>query len=366
MGRPNLRRIAAGESAAALGIAMESPNGFRERLVAFWANHFTVARGKAPYLVGHYVREAIRPHVTGRFEDMLLAVARHPAMIFYLDNQASVGPNSRAGQGGRRGLNENLAREILELHTVTPAARYTQADVTAFAKVITGWSFNGQREPFGFLFRPMAHEPGDKTVMGRIWPEGEEGGVQALAWLARHESTHRHLATKLARHFVADDPPQALIDRLAQAFVRTAGHLPSVYGELVQAPQSWSTQASKLKSPEEFVVSTARLLRIGEALAARSPDAGTAMMGQRIQAAPSPAGWPDRGDEWLGPEAVWKRIEWATRIGDRLGRQIDARERARASLGPWLGEASSLQIERAADGPQALALLLMTPEFQRR
>jgi uncharacterized protein (DUF1800 family) len=176
-GRPQQQRLWRAEASAFLGEALTSAASFRERLVQFWANHFTVARGKVPYFAGHFVREAIRPHVTGHFADMLLAVVRHPAMIAYLDNQASTGPNSRQAQGRAGGLNENLAREILELHTLTPAAGYTQADVTSFARILTGWSIATMRPPYGFIFRAAAHEPGPKTLMGQEFAEGEQGGA---------------------------------------------------------------------------------------------------------------------------------------------------------------------------------------------
>ena len=184
--------------------------------------------------------------------------------------------------------------------------------------------------------------------------------------LALHPSTARFIAVKLARHFVADDPPPALVARLAASWQRSSGDLPTVYRTLIEAPEAWAPQAAKLKSPEEFVISSARLLKLGEQAFARQPDGAINQLGQRVQAAPSPAGWPDRAEEWLGPDAVWKRVEWATRLADRVGRQTDARALAQASLGPLAGAATLQQIERAADGPQALALLLLAPEFQRR
>ena len=204
------------ERAALLDGLLTTALPFRERLVAFWANHFTVSirRGEVGPLLGDYVRTAIRPNVHGRFGDMLLAVMRHPAMLLYLDNAASAGPNSIAAGRGKRGINENLARESLELHTVSPLAGYTQADVTAYASVLAGWSVEQTREPVGFRFNPAFAEPGGKTVMGRPVAEGEAGGVEFLAWLANHPLTHRHLATKLVRHFVADDPPPNAVRRL--------------------------------------------------------------------------------------------------------------------------------------------------------
>ncbi len=217
-----------GEVDALVAYALTTPTPFRERLVWFWANHFTVSLrgGRTAALGGDYVRTAIRPHVTGRFADMLLAVMRHPAMLTYLDNAGSFGPGSPAGLQRNKGLNENLARESLELHTVSPAAGYTQADVTSYARILTGWSVaNGEKEPAGFRFRPHMHEPGEQTLMGRIMPAGEEGGVAALALLANHPATHRHLAAKLVQHFVADDPAPADVRRVEGVLRDTGGDL---------------------------------------------------------------------------------------------------------------------------------------------
>lgn len=368
---------------AHLVTAAASLRPFNERLALFWANHFTVSMAKANVraLVGAFEREAIRPHIGGRFETLLKAAVTHGAMLRYLDNDQSAGPQSRVVlQRARRaqaaddrrpritGLNENLAREVLELHTLGAASKaYTQADVTAFAAVLTGWRLS----PRGGTdvvaqFEPGWHEPGPKTVLGKTYAEGAQALDAVLHDLVRHPATARFVATKLARHFVADTPPPALVDRLALVFQRSEGDLPVVYRELIAAPEAWAPAPAKLKTPEEFVVSTARLLGLGEQAFVRNPDGAVGTMGQRIQAAPSPAGWPDRAEDWLGPDAVWKRIEWATRVAERLGRQTDARALARASLGARLSESSATQIDRAADGPQALALLLMAPEFQRR
>ncbi|MFO1220927.1 MAG: DUF1800 domain-containing protein [Burkholderiaceae bacterium] len=368
--------------AARLGTAAATSRPFAERLALFWCNHFTVSMAKASTrgLVGAFEREAIRPHIAGHFEHLLAASTRHAAMLRYLDNALSAGPHSRFvtrlaqreraddDRGPRiTGLNENLAREILELHTLGVDGGYTQADVTAFAGVLTGW--RAPRLPRGSeasFFDAAWHEPGPKTVLGKTYASGPDALERVLHDLALHPATARFIANKLARHFVADDPPPALVQRLARTFADTAGHLPTVYSELVRAPEAWSPQRAKLKSPEEFVISTARLLPRGDALVARGRDGGIAQLGQRVQAAPSPAGWPDRADEWLGPEAVWKRLEWATRVGERYGRLVDARAIGQRALGDTLSADTAQQVARAADGSQALTLLLMSPEFQRR
>ena len=375
---------------AHLATAAASERPFAERLVMFWANHFTVsiAKGATRGLAGAFEREAIRPHIAGSFEQLLGHAVRHGAMLRYLDNELSAGPNSALVQRRTRrpafaqapnlpritGLNENLAREVLELHTLGVASQaYTQADVTAFAAVLTGWRVGagplvraGQAREAASHFDPDWHEPGEKTVLGRTYPQGPEGLEGVLRDLARHPATQRFVATKLARHFVADEPPPALVERLVQAWQRSDGDLPTVYRALVQAPEAWSPEPVKLKTPVEFAVSTARVLGLGAQAFARVPDAGVGAMGQRVLAAPSPAGWPDRAQEWLGPDAVWKRVEWATRVADRVGRTVDARLVARTALGPLLQPGTAREIERASDGPQALALLLLAPEFQRR
>jgi uncharacterized protein (DUF1800 family) len=412
------RRIAQADVRARLVTAATSTQSFNERWALFWANHFTVSGTKASTrgLVGAFEREAIRPHVGGSFTALLKASTGHAGMLRYLDNEQSAGPNSRFVQRAARmadrprrggeesagmaaggeaperrpritGLNENLAREVLELHTLGAAGGgaayfeggrgwggYTQADVTELARILTGWRVpirellreGGDALANPTRFDPNWHDPGSKTVLGKRYPEGEGALAQVLDDLARHPSTGRYIAYKLARHFVADEPPPALVQRLARTFHDTEGDLKALARALVQSPEAWTPQPSKLKTPEEFVISTARLLNLGERAFERPPDGGVSQLGQRVHAAPSPAGWPESAVEWLGPDAVWKRIEWATRVAERVGRLTDARSLARQSLGPLLGENSALQIERAADGPQALALLLLAPEFQRR
>jgi uncharacterized protein (DUF1800 family) len=375
-------------SALATAAATERP--FAERLSLFWANHFAVSVLKASIRgqVGAFERDAIRPHIAGRFEPLLKAAVKHGTMLRYLDNDQSAGPNSRVvqqlarrSQGGEMraprisGLNENLAREVLELHTLGAHSKaYSQADVTAFAAVLTGWRMPIRRALQEGLaegetlarFDPSFHEPGPKQLLGKRYPEGERALDMVLEDLARHPATAQFLALKLARHFVADDPPPELVARLAHRYLESEGDLSAVYRELVQAPQSWQAPALKLKTPAEFVISSARVLGLGEAAFARQPDAGIASMGQRVHAVPSPAGWPDRAEEWLGPEAVWKRVEWSSRIAERVGKTMDARTLAQDSFGTSLSASTTQQIERAADGPQALALLLMSPEMQRR
>jgi len=411
-GNTALRNQVLADIRARLQTAASTERPFAERLALFWSNHFTVSLGKGSStgLVGAFEREAIRPHIAGRFADLLMAATTHPAMLRYLDNFLSAGPQSRvvqrlqrrsalqqaaSAQAGematpvapapprRSGLNENLARELLELHTLGvaggggafgPWGGYGQADVTALAAVLTGWrgprpgeaaAGNAADDAFD-AFDANWHQPGAKTVLGRSYAEGPQALRQVVDDLSRHPSTARFIATKLVRHLVADQPPPALVARVAQRFSQSEGDLKAVYASLLAAPEAWQPQPAKLKTPEEFVISSARLLRLGDRLTARAPDAGLSALGQRPHAASSPAGWPDSAADWLGPEAVWQRMAWAVQVAERLGGNLDARALAQASLGPLLSQASRQQIERAADGAQALTLLLMAPEFQRR
>ncbi|HEY2619885.1 MAG TPA: DUF1800 domain-containing protein [Acetobacteraceae bacterium] len=350
-----------------LAHALTTPTPFRERLVWFWTNHFTISlrRGQCAALAGAFVEEAIRPHVTGRFADMLLAVMRHPAMLLYLDNVGSVGPDSPAGQRGKRGLNENLARECLELHTVSPAAGYTQADVTNFARLLTGWSIDLRADPPGFRFRPLAHEPGEQVVMGQCFPPGEEGGADALRFLAAHPATYRFLATKLVRHFVADDPPADEVRHIAGVLHDSNGNLGAAAAALITSEPAWQPQ-TKLRTPLDYVVATLRALDAPPP----QPDqpyliGALAGLGQPVWTAPQPNGWPDRAVDWAGPEALVRRIDWAYAVAGRLG-QPDPAEVAEANLGPLLQPATLDAIHRAGSRRDAMTLLLSAPEFQRR
>ena len=279
----------------------------------FWTNHFTISlrRGQCAGVAGAFVEEAIRPHVTGRFADMLLAVMHHPAMLLYLDNVGSVGPDSPAGQRSKRGLNENLARECLELHTVSPAAGYTQADVTNFAKLLTGWSIDLRADPPGFRFRPFAHEPGEQIVMGRRFPPGEEGGFAALTFLADHPATHHYLATKLVCHFVADDPSPNSVRRIEGVLRDTRGNLGAAAAALTTLTAAWQPQ-TKLRTPLDFAVASLRALDAPPPKADQPWLLGVlAGLGQPMWSAPQPNGWPDRAADWAGPEALLRRIDWA-------------------------------------------------------
>src|SRR5215470_16314993 len=240
------------EAKARIAAAVGAEIGFAERLAWFWSNHFCVSadKGNVRQICGAYEREAIRANLLGRFGDMLLAVESHPAMLIYLDNARSIGPDSIAGVRQKRGLNENLAREILELHTLGVRTVYSQEDVTRFANIITGWTVTPPRQDAvragEFEFNPRMHQPGAQAVIGRSFPDdGMEQGRAVLAALARHPATARHVALKLARHFVADEPPPALTDRLAKRFLDTGGDLKEVAKTLVAAPEAWDAPRAK-------------------------------------------------------------------------------------------------------------------------
>ena len=350
-----------------------------ERLVHFWSNHFAVSVDKLLIvgLAGGFEADAIRPHVLGRFEDLLLAVVRHPAMLLYLDQAQSIGPGSPAGQRAQnqqqrgRGLNENLAREILELHTLGVRSGYTQEDVTEFARALTGWTLPGDQSGDGveasFRFVRALHEPGARTVLGRSHADsGEQQARAILHDLVTAPATARHIATKLARHFVADDPPPALVQRLADTFVRSGGDLASVYRELVASPEAWLPTQAKFKSPWEWSISCLRAVGRRELPAMQAVNLMN-QLGQPVWRPGSPAGYADVAGTWAAPDALIRRVETAQRFAEQAGNTVDARTLApRVLPGGALGEDTAAAIARADSSGTALALLLVAPEFLRR
>jgi len=299
-------------------------------------------------------------------------------MIVYLDNQRSIGPDSAAAKRAVRrrkrevGLNENLAREILELHTLGVHGGYSQADVTAFARVLTGWSVGGgperskQGEPGRFEFREAIHEPGKQVVLGRKYAQsGMEQGLAVLRDLAAHPSTATFIATKLARHFVADNPPDRAVQAIARVFRDTDGDLPSVHQALVQLASAWEQAFAKYKTPYEFFVSTYRAFeRIPEN--ARLAVGALELMGQAPFRPGSPAGWPDTAEGWGGADALYKRIEWANAAARQVGAATNPAMLARDVLGAGLGERTRRAIAGAESAEQGTTLFLVSPEFQRR
>jgi len=358
------------EAKARIHAALGAEIGFAERLVWFWSNHFCVSadKGGVRPICGAYEREAIRRHVVGRFADMLLAVESHPAMLIYLDNARSIGPNSFAGLRQKRGLNENLAREILELHTLGVRSVYTQEDVTSFANVITGWTVIGFRQDPArageFVFNANMHQPAAQNVIGKSYADtGVEQGRAVLAALARHPATAKHVASKLARHFVADEPPPALVERLAKRFLDTHGDLKEMAKTLVNAPEAWATSRGKIKRPGEWIVAAFR------AAGVTPPEIGPVMQAHNLLGEPlwrpsAPKGFPDDSAPWM--DGLAQRLDIANLLARRVGEQVDPREVFEETLAPLASTETRQAIMRAESRPQALALLFMAPEFQRR
>ena len=387
-----LRQDIGADFGARTQLAVTTDAGFRERWANFWANHFTVSATKpiTGTVIGPFETEAIRPHVFGRFADLLGAVETHPAMLTYLDQVQSIGPNSRAaeflktganprGVGRIRlqpvanrsvGLNENLAREILELHTVGVDGGYTQADVTEFARAMTGLSIAGPREPESAVgtavFRGQAHEPGERTVMGVRYRSGAADQTGAiLADLAAKPATARFVCGKIARHFVADEPSPALVARLEAAWSASGGDLAKVAEALVSAPEAWDPAQAKFKTPYEFIVSSYRaagaqptdFMRIAPILTA---------LGQKPFSPPSPKGWPDDAVSWAAPDAIVKRMQFAQAFSGAAVRERDPKALAADALGARLTPDTAKAVARAESRAEGFALLLMSPEFQRR
>ena len=354
------------EAASRCAVRAISERPVLERMVALLANHFAVSVQKRPVvgLAGSLEREAIRPRATGRFADLLVAVTRHPAMLLYLDQAQSVGPNSKAGQRGDKGLNENLAREILELHTLGVDGGYGQPDVEAFARSLTGWSVGTEGGTAdGFQFRPNRHEPGAVTILGKRYPEdGEAQALAVLNDLAVHPSTARFVCTQLARHFVADEPSTALVDAMVHTFLGSGGHLQHVLVTMIEHDACWAVDARKLRSPDDLVTAAARALDVRDgAVLARS----LMRLGQAVWGPNSPAGWPDDAPSWMGPGALLERVEWAEDVADSAGDHVVAGDVLERTLGDRAGDKTRAAVAAAGDR-RGLALLIASPDFQWR
>ncbi|CAN7240849.1 DUF1800 domain-containing protein [Trinickia sp. LjRoot230] len=379
---------------ARVNSALATSTPFVERLVHFWSNHFAISveKPEVAVLAGAFEAEAIRPYVLGRFEDMLIAVEQHPAMQFYLDQVVSVGPGSPAAVRAnarnaalKRGLNENLAREIMELHTLGARSGYTQDDVTEFARALTGWGIAGPHggvagteaaahaPPGTFIFRPARHEPGERSIMGRRYPavdgaDAANGDAQARAVLrdlCHAAATAHHIAYKLARHFSADTPNAALVEQLARAFQTSGGDLPTVYRALIASPHAWSPAAAKFKTPWEWAISAWRGMgvpRIENMHAAPL----FAQLGQPVWRPGSPAGYDDVAASWAAPDALLRRVELAQAIAARVGDRLDPRQFGPMLVGGALTPPTATAVAHADSVSTALALLLVSPEFQRR
>ena len=388
LSRSAIRRHYVDASAARLSAAVATSTPFPERLVHFWANHFAVSADKQTVVgfAGHYENAAIRPHIMGKFSDLLIAAVHHPAMLLYLDQAQSFGPDSpfatRVRNRGNRqapGLNENLAREILELHTLGVRTGYTQTDVTAFAKALTGLTVAGlgrgagQRlmpadaRPGETLFIDRLHQPGAQTILGKRYDQ--PGGRQAeavLRDLAVHPATAKHIAAKLARHFTGDEPPAALVDRLSADFLKTGGDLPSLYRTLIASPEPWATAPAMFKSPWDWTVSMLRALKIPAFGARQNIAAMFTQLGQPVWRPGSPAGYDDKVATWAGSAALMQRVELASRIAGRIGDRVDARQLAPLVLADALTPDTAQAIARADSPGQGIAMLFASPAFLRR
>lgn len=389
--REQARKQLLAEAAARYLVATTTATPFVERLVRFWSNHFAVSvdKGSARMFAAPLEREAIRPHVTGRFADMLLAVETHPAMLLYLDNQRSIGPDSQLGQrverrlarmgdadkGKAGGLNENLGREAMELHTVGVNGGYTQADVTEFSRALTGWSVpalrefaNGGQPASAFMFRANAHEPGARRVMGHVFADtGASQGKAILDFLAHQPQTAHRLALKVATHFVSDTPPPALVERMARAYLDHDTDLAAMYRVLTASPEAWSTTARKFKSPQDFMVSALRAGRINFGANPMPALSLLTNLGEPMFDPRSPAGFADTSAGWIDASGLWKRVQaaeaLAARVADVGGEPSDW---AAGVLGPDLDADTTQAIHRAESARQAYAILFACPAFQWR
>jgi uncharacterized protein (DUF1800 family) len=343
---------------------------FRERWAMFWRNHFALTIGgpQVDLLAGAFAREVVDAHLFGRFEDMAVAAAQHPAMQGALDQIRSVGPNSPVGLAGGRGLNENLARETLELHTLGVHGGYSQRDVTELARALTGWTVAEPLTPAGgrFVNDAARREPGVRRVLGRDWPESDDRAERIVRALARNPATAAHVAAKLARHFTADQPPPALVERLRATFLGTEGDLRAVAKALIESPECWVREQRKFKSPVEFVTSVHRAVGHLPDDAAEPVNAVQAM-GQAWLWARTPAGWSDEAVVWATPQGLALRAGYAWTHAHRSGAD-GARGFGKAALGRLTRRETTAALLNGAglDRPSGFALIAMSPEFQRR
>lgn len=383
-----------------------SPNGFYERLVAFWCDHFTVdvrKGGIMRLLAPMHEAEAIRPHLAGSFSDLLKAAVLHPAMLDYLDQTASIGPNSPKGLESGRGLNENLARELIELHTMGAGSGYSQEDVRSAAYVLTGlWWY---RAPvYETVFRRRSAEPGVYRVLGKDYGGKRREIEQVYALLddlAARKETRRHICRKLVVHFLADDPPQPVVEAMVAAWKRSDGRLLDVYRAMLEHPRSWEEEGRKARQPFDFVVAALRALDVPAkalepvygakkadrpaadiavledvtmmtadgrpALRANWLSAGTVeRFGQPIWSAPSPAGWEEGLSAWITASQLTERIAWARRLVARFGGEIDPRAFLEATMGDAARADTIETVSRAPNRAVGLAMVLASPEFNRR
>lgn len=372
-----IRRIQLADQRATLRQRVTTDRPYVERLVAFWSNHLCVSAGKrvVSLLAGPYENEVIRPHVLGRFEDMVLASARHPAMLLYLDNVGSVGPTSPAARrtqrdGTPRGLNENYARELMELHTLGVDGGYTQDDVRALAHVLTGWTVSGigrgRGDEVDFAFRVALHDRGEHAVLGRNYNRpGEDRGEDVIRDLCRHPSTARFVADKLVRHFVADGPPAEAVRQIERVFLDTRGDLKETALALIAVEAAWSASSRKYRTPQDWLVASLRALKVDTI-----PPQIPAVLGQLRQplwAPPSPKGYSDVLGDWGDPDGIMNRAELARSLAARLGEGTTDPSALLSTVEPrQVGPLGTLLGDKSVSSTERIALALAAPAFQWR
>lgn len=370
--RQEARKRALTEAATHLAVSLNSPTPFVERLVRFWTNHFTVSMVKPAVmpLVTAFEREAIRPNIFNSFYTMLHAVVSHPAMLIYLDNVNSLGPNSVAGRGRKNPLNDRLARQLLEHFTLGEGSGYTQLDVRALAHMLTGWTVgvNNPATRGEFAFRDSWHEGNFKEFLRRTIPSaGVLEGEAALDHLARSAATGKNLSHKMAQAFVVDDPDPGLASEIFAGFVVGGGRADGMARGLVEASEAWAPEQRKVKSPTDLVLSVLRSLDVRSRSGRRVLNA-VRFLGQPPYQAPTPDGWPYSSLSWITPELLLERVEWCAEIAG-ITRPPDGKpvpDLALDILGPLLKPATHRRLRVARDEVEALALLYASPEFQRR
>ena len=363
-----------------VGLALAAPIGFHERLVHFWSNHFAISVDKrvVTLLAGDYEFSAIRPNINGNFHQLLMAAITHPAMLEYLDQEKSIGPDSiaasRAADKGKKiGLNENLAREILELHTLGVDGGYSQKDVTEFAKALTGFAYIKPKQDTtdfsnvgNFNFIPQWHQKGSVVFMGREYSQnGYNQPDTILKYIASHPATAKHIATKLARHFCADDPPPQLVEKLKGAFLASNGDLNQLYEVLLNAPECLDAKNTKFKTPWDWFISSLRAIGV-ESLDAKLINRAMKTLGQEILKPEAPKGYDDIQSAWAAPDAIEKRAEIASLMVAKFMPQAAPVDIANEIFGATLSENTLKIVSRAESKQSALALLLISPENMRR
>ncbi|MEM1299268.1 MAG: DUF1800 domain-containing protein [Pseudomonadota bacterium] len=375
--RKKLRQMTIRDGAQSLYQRALSPHGFFERLVGFWTDHFAVGAKNAGQgvLIPDFEPTALRPHLLGSFGDLLVAVVQHPAMLSYLDQVESVGPNSRMGKRTGKGLNENLAREVLELHTMGVSAAYTQEDVRGLAGLLTGYGVDRRKLAFGFFDRRA--EPGSHRILGRTYG-GRPSKTHAetfLRELAEHPDTARHIARKLAVHFVADTPDPGHVAHIERTWVRNRGNLPAVYQALVEHQAAWGPFGQKVKRPQDLLISTLRAIALMPDRAREMGMRGNLRiakalrnLNQPLYRPPGPQGWPEEAEAWITPQGLAGRLEFAGQVGQLLAKRsaLDPRRFAETMLRDALRPSTAFAVGAAPDRWEGLALALASPEFNRR